>query len=68
MLQNAHECHAAAAADNSFSAFTSTLLISPYQDHELLIKIGQESRCQTWSDFSLYRFQAWIQSDALRSD
>ncbi len=30
------------AVANSFSAFTTTLLISPYQDHELLIRTGQE--------------------------
>lgn len=30
------------AAAKSFSAFSTTLLISPYQDHELLIKTGNE--------------------------
>ncbi len=29
------------AKENSFSAFTTTLLISPYQDHELIKSMGQ---------------------------
>lgn len=33
---------AEAAVKNSFEAFSTTLLISPYQNHELLIKIGNE--------------------------
>lgn len=36
------EAVAQAAADNSFEAFSTTLLISPYQNHELLIKTGLE--------------------------
>ncbi len=34
---------AEAAVRNSFDAFSTTLLISPYQDHELLIKTGNEA-------------------------
>ena len=30
------------AAENGFAAFTTTLLISPYQKHELLRQIGEE--------------------------
>jgi epoxyqueuosine reductase len=30
------------AKDNGFDAFTTTLLISPYQDHEKIKKIGEE--------------------------
>ncbi len=30
------------AKENSFDAFTTTLLISPYQDHELVKKIGED--------------------------
>ena len=31
------------AARLSFEAFTTTLLISPYQNHELLISVGEEA-------------------------
>ncbi len=34
---------AQAAARLSFEAFTTTLLISPYQNHELLISVGEEA-------------------------
>ncbi|MDD2999216.1 MAG: epoxyqueuosine reductase QueH [Candidatus Riflebacteria bacterium] len=37
------EAVAKAAADNSFSAFSTTLLISPYQNHDLLIATGHEA-------------------------
>ena len=30
------------ARDNGFDSFSTTLLISPYQDHELIIKIAEE--------------------------
>ena len=33
---------ASAAAERGFHAFSSTLLISPYQDHELIKQIGEE--------------------------
>ncbi len=29
------------AKENGFDAFTTTLLISPYQDHDMLIKTGE---------------------------
>lgn len=31
------------AAENGFDSFLTTLLISPYQNHELLIQTGQEA-------------------------
>ena len=34
------EAAARYAAENGFSAFTTTLLISPYQDHDLLCEVG----------------------------
>lgn len=30
------------AAEHGFEAFTTTLLVSPYQNHELLLQVGQE--------------------------
>lgn len=36
------EATAKAAASNGIAAFTTTLLISPYQDQELLIKTGEQ--------------------------
>lgn len=36
------EAAAQYAAENGFSSFTTTLLISPYQNHELLVKTGEE--------------------------
>ncbi|MBE7008903.1 MAG: epoxyqueuosine reductase QueH [Ruminococcaceae bacterium] len=42
------------AADNGFSAFTSSLLISPYQNHELLRQTGEEMARQYGVAF-LYR-------------
>ena len=37
------ETAARAAKEHGYDAFTSTLLISPHQDHELLRKIGEEA-------------------------
>lgn len=34
---------AKAAAEHGFSAFTTTLLISPYQNHELILQTGAEA-------------------------
>ena len=31
------------AAENSFSAFTTTLLISPHQNHDLIVKTAQQA-------------------------
>lgn len=30
------------AAEHGFEAFTTTLLVSPYQNHELLVQVGRE--------------------------
>ncbi|MGM0598368.1 MAG: epoxyqueuosine reductase QueH [Candidatus Rifleibacteriota bacterium] len=37
------EAAAAFAAKNSFSAFTTTLLISPHQNHNLIVKTAQQA-------------------------
>jgi predicted adenine nucleotide alpha hydrolase (AANH) superfamily ATPase len=42
------------AADEGFEAFTTTLLASPYQDHELARRIGEEAAKGTGASF-LYR-------------
>lgn len=42
------------AAEHGFSHFTTTLLISPYQDHELLRETG-ELAAKTWGVEFLYR-------------
>jgi predicted adenine nucleotide alpha hydrolase (AANH) superfamily ATPase len=45
---------AAAAKEGSFDAFSTSLLISPYQDHELLKKTGQAAAIRYGGEF-LYR-------------
>jgi predicted adenine nucleotide alpha hydrolase (AANH) superfamily ATPase len=42
---------AAAAKKNSYDAFTSTLLISPHQEHEILREIGQKVSRETGVEF-----------------
>ena len=42
------------AAENGFDAFTTTLLISPYQNHELIIKVANEVAANHGVSF-LYR-------------
>ena len=42
------------AAQNGFSAFTTTLLISPYQNHDLIIKVANEVSLQHGVSF-MYR-------------
>ncbi len=42
------------ASQNGFSAFSTTLLISPYQDHDLIVKIANEAALQYGVSF-LYR-------------
>lgn len=42
------------AAENGFEAFTTTLLISPYQNHELLIETGKAAESRYGVPF-LYR-------------
>jgi predicted adenine nucleotide alpha hydrolase (AANH) superfamily ATPase len=45
---------AAAAKENGFDAFSTTLLVSPYQDHELLRETAQKAAGQNGVEF-LYR-------------
>lgn len=45
---------AAYAVEQGFDAFTTTLLVSPYQNHELLIKTG-EAAAQKYGVHFLYR-------------
>lgn len=45
---------AAYAAEHGYGAFTTTLLISPYQDHELLIEAGERASQEYGVPF-LYR-------------
>jgi predicted adenine nucleotide alpha hydrolase (AANH) superfamily ATPase len=42
------------AKENGYSAFSTTLLISPYQNHELLIKTAEEKASKYGVNF-LYR-------------
>jgi len=42
------------AAENGYDAFTTTLLISPYQNHELLKQVGEELALARGVEF-LYR-------------
>ena len=42
------------ASENGFSHFSTTLLISPYQDHELLKKLGGIIALETGVDFFYY--------------
>jgi predicted adenine nucleotide alpha hydrolase (AANH) superfamily ATPase len=45
---------ASVAAQKGYKAFTTTLLISPYQDHEEIKKAGEEAAAKNGLDF-LYR-------------
>ncbi|MDR0324062.1 MAG: epoxyqueuosine reductase QueH [Treponema sp.] len=45
---------AEAAAQDGYQAFTTSLLISPYQDHEAIKRIGEEAAAKFSVDF-LYR-------------
>lgn len=45
------------AAEAGFSHFTSTLLVSPYQNHELLIEIGKEAAKVYETEFYYYDFR-----------
>ena len=42
------------AAENGFDSFTSTLFISPYQDHELMIKVAEKA-AEKYNVTFLYR-------------
>ena len=45
------------AAQNGFDAFTTTLLVSPYQNHELLVAVGQEMAEKYGVTFLPYDFR-----------
>jgi len=45
------------AKDNGFDAFTTTLLISPYQDHENVKKIGENAAAQKGIQFYYQDFR-----------
>lgn len=45
------------AKDNGFDAFTTTLLISPYQDHEKIKKIGEEIASKSGVQFYYQDFR-----------
>ncbi len=48
------------AAENSFTHFTSTLFVSPYQNHELLMQTAQEA-AEAFGVSFLYRdFRPWF--------
>ncbi|GAB4276181.1 MAG: epoxyqueuosine reductase QueH [Candidatus Rifleibacteriota bacterium] len=42
---------AAYASDNFFSAFTTTLLVSPYQQHDLIVEVGKKVAADYGTDF-----------------
>ena len=42
------------AAERGFESFTTTLLISPYQNHELLVQVATEAAAKYGVEF-LYR-------------
>ena len=46
--------HAKYAAENGFDSFTSTLFVSPYQDHELMKKVAEAAAKKYGIEF-LYR-------------
>ncbi len=45
------------AAEHGFDAFTTTLLVSPYQNHELLVEVGEEMAKQYGVEFLPYDFR-----------
>ena len=45
------------AKENGFDAFSTTLLISPYQDHELIKKISEEKAEKYGIDFYYHDFR-----------
>jgi predicted adenine nucleotide alpha hydrolase (AANH) superfamily ATPase len=48
---------AAMAAREGFDAFTTTLLISPYQDHELVREVGEEAARDNGVAFAYFDFR-----------
>ena len=50
------------AKENGCDAFSSTLLISPYQDRERILTIGQEEAARFGLDFIAYDFRPLFRS------
>ena len=50
------------AKENGFEAFTTTLLGSPYQDHDLLIEIGEDVAKKTGVNFFYDDFRSGFKS------
>lgn len=48
------------AAEHGFEAFSSTLLISPYQNHELLKKVAEEQAARFGVKFLYRDFRPWF--------
>jgi len=48
---------ASVAAEQGFTAFTTSLLISPYQDHDALRRIGEEAAAKHGVDFLYMDFR-----------
>jgi hypothetical protein len=51
---------ASAAAQGGFQTFTTTLLISPYQDHETIKRIGEETACKYGVEFFYKDFRPFF--------
>ena len=51
---------AMAAAQNGYYAFSTTLLVSSYQKHELIRQIGEECASQYGIDFFYRDFRPWF--------
>jgi predicted adenine nucleotide alpha hydrolase (AANH) superfamily ATPase len=45
------------AKENGFDAFTTTLLVSPYQKHDLICELGKEASKKYGVDFYYYDFR-----------
>lgn len=48
------------AKEKGFSAYSTTLLISPYQDHELLIELGEKFAQKNEIDFYYHDFREFF--------
>jgi len=57
------------AAEQGFDAFTTTLLVSPYQKHELIREIGRNAGCEHKIEFYYEDFrQGWSQTRQMSRD
>jgi predicted adenine nucleotide alpha hydrolase (AANH) superfamily ATPase len=48
------------AAENAYDAFSTTLLTSPYQQHDLIRRLGEEYASQYGVDFFYRDFRPWF--------